>query len=264
MVEHPQAQHIRRALRRLAHDRGIEILFACESGSRAWDFASTDSDWDIRFIYRRPIDAYLQLLPGRDTLEHMEDPLDFAGWDFLKALRLAAKSNPALLEWLRSPIVYLESPAIAQLRDVMQVFDPRAVMHHYASLAERQVKAYWAPRKPVRFKKYLYALRPLLCISWMRNHHYQMPPISFHELRVDVALPRAVAREVDTLLRMKAGTTEIEGKGRFKALDRFIMEGIAESRGIAQAAPSRQPPLEDLQSLFLSTLLPARRETSRR
>ena len=36
----------------------VRILLAVESGSRAWGFASTDSDYDVRFIYFRPEDEY--------------------------------------------------------------------------------------------------------------------------------------------------------------------------------------------------------------
>src|SRR6266568_5559522 len=176
MIAGGQTQQIRLSLRDIAENQAVEILYACESGSRAWGFESTDSDWDIRFIYRRPIEAYLRLFPERDTIERMDDPLDFAGWDLLKTLRLAAKSNPALLEWLRSPIVYAETPIVARLRDLMEAFDPSAVMHHYVNVAERQVKAYWHPGKPVRFKKYFYAIRPLMCVTWVTSHGHAMPP----------------------------------------------------------------------------------------
>lgn len=49
-----------RILARLAEievEENVHILYACESGSRAWGFASDDSDWDVRFIYLRPLFA---------------------------------------------------------------------------------------------------------------------------------------------------------------------------------------------------------------
>ncbi len=252
MIAGGQTQQIRLSLRDIAENQAVEILYACESGSRAWGFESTDSDWDIRFIYRRPIEAYLRLFPERDTIERMDDPLDFAGWDLLKTLRLAAKSNPALLEWLRSPIVYAETPIVARLRDLMEAFDPSAVMHHYVNVAERQVKAYWHPGKPVRFKKYFYAIRPLMCVTWMTSHGHAMPPVSFHELRAQVELPEPAAGELEALLQMKATSTEIGGAGRFAALDRLIDDGLKQGRELAEGAPRHQPSIDALQALFIS------------
>lgn len=38
------------ALTQIERDEGVVILFAAESGSRAWGFPSPDSDYDVRFI----------------------------------------------------------------------------------------------------------------------------------------------------------------------------------------------------------------------
>jgi len=99
-------------LERLAaieHTELVHILYACESGSRAWGFASPDSDYDVRFIYVRPRDWYLSidLERRRDVIERpIEGVLDINGWDLRKALQLMRKSNPPLFEWLHSPLVY--------------------------------------------------------------------------------------------------------------------------------------------------------------
>lgn len=39
------------ALKKIEEDYDVKVLYACESGSRAWDFPSKDSDYDVRFIY---------------------------------------------------------------------------------------------------------------------------------------------------------------------------------------------------------------------
>ena len=85
----------------------VQILFAIESGSRAWGFPSPDSDYDVRFVYARPADWYLSITPGRDVIElPIEELLDINGWDIRKALGLLLKPNPVLLEWLSSPLRY--------------------------------------------------------------------------------------------------------------------------------------------------------------
>jgi hypothetical protein len=77
----------------------VRILFACESGSRAWGFPSADSDFDVRFIYIHPVDWYLTTAEKKDVIEEpILDDIDLNGWEIRKALQLFRKSNPPLLE----------------------------------------------------------------------------------------------------------------------------------------------------------------------
>ena len=102
-----------------AHD--VTVLYACESGSRAWGFESEDSDYDVRFIYLQRTEWYLTIQNKRDVIEKpIDDELDVSGWDVPKALELLRKSNPPLLEWLQSPIVYKQTSSfIERLRKLM-------------------------------------------------------------------------------------------------------------------------------------------------
>lgn len=94
-------------LTRLEQEHDVTVLYACESGSRAWGFASPDSDYDVRFVYVQQPDWYLRVDEPRDVLERpLTDELDLSGWELRKTLRLLRKSNPTLLEWLDSPLVY--------------------------------------------------------------------------------------------------------------------------------------------------------------
>ena len=97
---------IEAALAKVARQEAVEILFAVESGSRAWGFPSSDSDWDVRFVFRRRLADYLCVSPPVDVIEReIDGSLDIAGWDLRKALSLLVRSNAAMLEWLSSPIV---------------------------------------------------------------------------------------------------------------------------------------------------------------
>lgn len=88
-------------LRKIERDHRVHILFAIESGSRAWGFPSPDSDYDARFIYVHEPDWYLSLTTGRDVIElPISGLLDINGWDIRKALNLLLKPNPVMLEWL--------------------------------------------------------------------------------------------------------------------------------------------------------------------
>ena len=105
-------QTIQEKLTQISLAEPLHFLLAAESGSRAWGFASPDSDYDVRAIYIRPQEHYLQIDEAKDTFEFIENQwFDVGGWDIRKALRLLRKSNAVLLEWLRSPIVYTQDEA---------------------------------------------------------------------------------------------------------------------------------------------------------
>src|SRR5580693_1365673 len=95
------------ALRSIEAEAQVRVLLAIESGSRAWGFASPDSDYDVRFIYVRPKADYLKLEDTKDFIDwELDETLDINGWDLSKALKLFHKSNATLFEWANSPVVY--------------------------------------------------------------------------------------------------------------------------------------------------------------
>ena len=97
------------SIQSIEKDEHVVAFYVCESGSRAWGFPSSDSDYDVRFLYMHPVDWYLSIEPKRDVIEKpIDNQLDINGWVLKKALSLFRKSNPPLLEWLGSPIIYQE------------------------------------------------------------------------------------------------------------------------------------------------------------
>ena len=98
---------IRKKLKEIEQKENVKIIMAVESGSRAWGFASPDSDYDVRFVYVRRPEDYLRLEKTKDVIEwQLDDVLDINGWDLKKALQLMHDSNPSIFEWCASPIVY--------------------------------------------------------------------------------------------------------------------------------------------------------------
>lgn len=164
-------EDVRRAvaaeLERMERAEDVRVLLAVESGSRAWGFASPDSDFDVRFVYVRPVEHYLRLEPARDVLEwRVDEVLDVDGWDADKALRLLRGSNPSLFEWLASPIVYAEDPAFAVVRELAaHCFSPVASAHHYLSMGRNHLAA--LAGETVRLKKCLYTMRAILAARWV-------------------------------------------------------------------------------------------------
>jgi len=188
-------------------EHSVRILYAVESGSRAWGFESTDSDWDVRFIYVHELPWYLSVQPGRDVIEYpVVDLLDFSGWDLRKTLQLMSKSNPMLFEWLRSPIVYrkLEKEFNVIEEASRDWFSPIKAVYHYLHMARGNFREYLQGDQ-VKIKKYFYVLRPLLACRWIEAHG-ESPPLPFEDLLDDAKLTPMLEMAIrDLLLRKRSG-----------------------------------------------------------
>lgn len=220
---------IQEALRTIETEEEVTVIYASESGSRAWGFESADSDYDVRFIYARPIEAYLTIDDGPDVLERSleEGPLDLVGWDLRKALRLLRKSNPSLLEWLASPIVYrCHDPLGDRLRALnTRCYSSSACFFHYLSMARGQYRDYL--RDPdVRLKKYLYAFRAVLAARWILNG-WGPVPVEMDRLVERLAPEAGVRAAVDRLIAEKKAGSELDRGPAIGELQRFLEEELA-------------------------------------
>lgn len=248
-IPDPARHEICRRLDLIEADNDVKILFACESGSRAWGFASADSDFDVRFIYCHRSDWYLavDLEEKRDVIETpIEDVWDVNGWDLRKALRLYRKSNPPLLEWLQSPIVYREVPsAAAAMRDLLATFySPNACMYHYLHMARGNYRGYLQSEQ-VRTKKYFYVLRPLLGCRWIEQGR-GVVPMEFERLVFEADIPTEVKREIAVLIERKRTSMEVAIGPRNPLLSEFI---DAEFERYQQSGLARQKPQTELSAL---------------
>ncbi len=203
----------------------VRILFAIESGSRAWGFPSPDSDYDARFVYAHAQDWYLSLHPSRDVIElPIDDLLDINGWDIRKALNLALKPNPVLLEWLSSPIRHRWSePVCADLiRLTEKIAHQTACRFHYLSLGEGQWRRHMGDAAEVNYKKYFYILRPALALRWLRMHPDSIPPMNLQALVDGLEFDPTTTARIAELLDLKSRARETGTGPRIPEIDALI------------------------------------------
>jgi len=247
---------IRNELLRLEHQHDIKILYAVESGSRAWGFASTDSDWDVRYIYIHRLEWYLQIDDKKDNQEEiLPNDIDLAGWELKKALKLFRKSNPPMLEWLRSPIVYLNQFSTTQkLRELSkEYFNPKSCLHHYLHMAEGNFDTY-LKKESVRVKKYFYVLRPILACDWIRTNN-TMAPMEFEILLESQVQDLDVKREISNLMERKIAGEELNEEPKNLILNAFLVEKINFYKNyIKTSEASKEPSTQLLNELFIQTL----------
>jgi predicted nucleotidyltransferase len=218
----------------------VRVLYACESGSRAWGFASHDSDYDVRFLYVHPRDWYLSVDERRDVIEQpLDDELDVSGWELRKALRLLRKSNPPLLEWLKSPLVYRQDAAfVAEFSELaVDFYSPRRCFAHYLHMAFGNWRNYLLGRELVSLKKYLYVFRPLLACRWLERGLGQVPML-FAELVATVLEEPDVRAALDELVARKQAGVELAAAPPVEVLSRFLAAELPRLDALAECDDS--------------------------
>lgn len=243
-------------LNRLARaeiEHGVRILLAVESGSRAWGFASPNSDYDVRFIYAREPRWYqaVDLEERRDVIEYpIVDDIDLNGWDVRKALRLFWKSNPAFVEWIQSPIRYIECGGFGDGARALlaHTYSVESGMYHYRSMAKNTERAYL--REPqVSLKKYFYALRPLLAVLWLER--YATPaPIEFDKLLHLIDDRPDLRAAIDDLLTRKRAAPESWVGDPIPVIGDFATEQLARLESMQPAVERKASALPGLNALF--------------
>lgn len=245
----------------IEREEAVEILLAVESGSRAWGFPSRDSDYDVRFLYVRPIESYLAVTPPRDVIERPVDAvLDVNGWDIRKALQLMLRSNAVLIEWLTSPVRYRDwhqaDDLLALARSAANL---TALAYHYQHQARRSFDALGSGGGTASLKAYCYALRSALAIAWIRQRG-EAPPMDVGTLMAGVSLPKELVEQVRHVIARKALATEAETMPRSVTFDAFIVAALSAPVSEATASPCKQVSMKA--DAFLATLLLDRANTT--
>ena len=245
---------ILRELKKIEEQENVKIIMAIESGSRAWGFASPDSDYDVRFIYVRKEEDYLKLEKTRDVIEwKLDDVLDINGWDIKKALQLLHNSNPTVFEWCASPIIYWETEEFAWLKNILpQYFSVKKSLYHYWHTSETHYKTHLL-NDEVNIKKYFYALRPLLAAKWILDKR-SAPPMLFEEL-VEEELKMELVPEVNRLLDLKKTLPEMGKAPRIQIINDYIERELREIKVAAEGIEEQAVEWDGLNKLFLRILV---------
>lgn len=272
MNEYEITQAIKEKLSQIEQRENIRILYACESGSRAWGFASPDSDYDVRFIFVRPVEDYLRVKELPDFIDaELNEIYDINGWDLKKFFKQLYKSNPVLFEWANSPIVYKTTPEWESVKTIMKDYVLQvAMIHHYRGMGRRNCflaisanekaklsrnpsskdlgRALRGSAGEIVLKKYLYVLRPVLACIWIMQKH-TVPPTEFSKL-VDEVLPDVLKTSVDELLTVKMKSGEKDKGSRIPQIDSFIEAKLNEAT-VYPVVAEEQENYEKLDKLFL-------------
>lgn len=234
----------------------VKVLFACEAGSRAWGLASENSDYDVRFIFVHPLDWYLGIDQKRDVIEYpITKSLDLSGWDLRKALYLLRKSNPPLLEWLHSDIIYMkDAPFYDEMINLAnRAFSAKACLFHYLNMAKRNAKNIFQKDR-IKVKQYINVLRPLLACKAMEAED-SFPSVHFPSLAEKLITDYNLKKEINHLIHLKQAEHEYISPAELFHTNEFIQVEFLNLEGYVNTIPNKKMDItEELNRFFRKTL----------
>lgn len=238
-------------IREIEEKENIKVLHVVESGSRAWGFASPDSDYDVRFIYVRDSDFYLSLRDTKDFIDwELNEVLDINGWDLKKALQHFHKSNATLFEWSNSPVLYYTTLEWQNLYNEVarKFFSCKSAMYHYYGTANKNYHEYLKDDM-VKYKKYFYVLRPILACKWIEEKKCP-PPVLFDEL-FNTVLEDDMKAAVEELLAKKIQMSESDKAPKILLVNQYIENKLTYYKALADSmSDDRNPDWEPLENEF--------------
>jgi len=166
---------IRELFNDLEKKKNIKIIYAAEAGSRAYDLASNNSDYDLRFIFVRRVEDYIKIESEPDVIDKYNNSgintsvFDFQGFEIIKALRDLNKNNPSLIEWLHSPIKYINIDNFSDkcLKILYESCNIKKLIYHYKSMAFENFKKHLNNKDDVLYKKYFHVIRPIMVMKYL-------------------------------------------------------------------------------------------------
>lgn len=259
-------------------------MFAIESGSRAWNIQSKDSDYDVRGFYVEDgIKDYLhlgsgssdliefekELTPARLTMFYQGGPrtkslvgtdIDIRLWDVKKYLFLASKGNAQPREWRDSPIRYVMSKRGRRIvKKLPLLWNPNSYTHHYISLAKNNYNRYIEGEgDSVEAKKYIYITRAICQARriWKKEGQYVFTSFDLEKISENIQDPVARDQFIN-ILEAKVNGKELEGvkRERFSELEDWIVDNIENGRDVCDQMPTgRDDKFEKATELFHKTL----------
>lgn len=225
---------IKNLLKQIEKENDVKILFAIENGSRSWNMASKDSDYDVRFVFFRKLENYISLNPEKDviTFAYNEDLepcevqgslIDMSGFDIFKYLKLLFSSNPTTLEWLNSPIVYYGDNNLSLREYMKKMFDQEKLFKHYFSLFKNNYREFIDQEKCITYKKYLYSMRGVLNAKYVYEFD-KLPPLDLKQTIEELKsfIPQNVYAKIQEVIEIKSKGLERETILRIPEFDEFF------------------------------------------
>jgi len=225
---------IKEICKALEKEKGIKILFAVENGSRAWRMESADSDYDVRFVFARPVEDYIRINKPAEVIDAFFDKegkpcpaegafIDMSGFDIFKYIKMLSSSNPTTIEWIMTDIVYYGEQNKVFKKFALENFNKISLYHHYKSMCRNNYLKYLKSGNLVTYKKYLYAYRGLINAKWVANKG-TVPPIIFTDALKGMGgiIPAGIIKKINEIIKLKSSGKEKDIIQSIVMMDEYI------------------------------------------
>lgn len=225
---------IQNLLQQVEKDNNIKIIFAIENGSRSWGMASKDSDFDVRFVFKKQLNDYITLNPTKNVINFAFDEklnpcdaqdslIDMSGFDIFKYLKLLLASNPTTIEWLNSPIVYYGDNNLSLRAYMKENFNQERLFKHYFSLFRHNYLEFIQQAKAITYKKYLYSMRGLLNALYVYEFD-KIPPLDLRQTvkELENIIPPDIYKKIQEVIEIKSQGLERDVILRIPQFDAYF------------------------------------------
>lgn len=167
-------------LKELEKIYNINILFAVETGDRAFGLNVPDTLSTVRFIFKHPVEQYLKFTGKYETIEWVDDDIELYGIDLRKAINMITESNRNIYEWTNSSVKYLDKDFGYRLKPILeQYFSIEVILPQYQTVIHNQLEGFLDGKATIR--ECLMLEKTFLQIKYILELH-QMSPTSINEL----------------------------------------------------------------------------------
>ena len=160
------------------------------------------------------------------------------------------KSNPALLEWFSSDLVYREAKGFREAFTPLlnAYYSPKAGFYHYLHMARSNFREY-LKGDYVKTKKYFYVLRPVLCMRWIETNH-SIPPLWFETLVEETVDDSELKDAIAGLLARKKAGFETDYDKPIKVISDFLEAELTRLGDSAGSVLGRRKTSEEAEKCF--------------
>lgn len=155
----------------LANKNDVDVLSSTLIGSRSWGYSDSNSDYDVRFVYKRGLSDYIGIEEKNDTITPaIEDGYDIQGYDVRKFIKLIVSQNPIIYEILNSSDQNEEyDPFYYKIWGFSnEVFDKKKMIQKYQGIILNKISELKSsPKKPL--KLYIYILRMIGIVNFIED-----------------------------------------------------------------------------------------------